>query len=304
MRLTGILASCLFVTLALSPFAAVIGAQSAGKKANIPSSSVLEVERLIRLAVRKAERRELVRPAPRGFKPEPTARKLKLTLVARDKTIRVSDNFWYRLEIQNVGREPVGFLEEPSFLKNGWNYDDGKWDFYALRPDGEKEQMVPGRLIDEMTRRERPNPPIDVPGGEKMSDLELKEWVWRDGLRRRAERDLEVVLAPGETLVSRPWRWVEPQEQHELLAKGEKNLWPKPSGEFRELRTASYMRPPGRHKIWVTYDDPPRSSDEDEIKELEKLGISREKTLEHYREINAKKLGRLESNGVIVEVVP
>ncbi|TPW20800.1 MAG: hypothetical protein FD126_1324 [Elusimicrobia bacterium] len=296
--LPGVAAAGLMAALLLGPASGGFGAPP------LPFTTWSEEEGRIRREVRKAERAELVRPAPKGFKPDPTARKLKLTLVARDKTIRSGESFWYRLELQNVGREPVKFREEKSFLKNGWRYGGGQWEFYTLRPDGKKEMMIPGRLVDEMGRRERPNPPIDVPGSETMTEAQIQDWVQRDGLRRTAERDLEVVLVPGETLISRPWRWVTPEEQRERHSKGEKDLWPRPAGEFRELRTSSVLEQPGRHKIWVTYDDPPLKADEDEIQRMEKRGVSREKTLDYYRRTNAKKLGFLESNPVFVEVSP
>lgn len=269
----------------------------------LPFSSWSEEEGIVRQEVRKAERAEMVRPAPKGFKPDPAARKLKLTLVARDLTIRAEESFWYRLELQNVGREPVKFREEPSFLKDGRIMSGGQWRFYVLRPNGKKEKILPGRLADQFTNRERPNPPIDVPGSETMTEAQIQDWVQRDGLRRSAERDLVVILAPGETLVSRPWRWVEPKEQRERHAKGEKDLWPKPAGKFRELRTSAFWEPLGKFKIWVTYDDPLRPPpSEDELQRLEKKGVPREWQMTFHREVNAAALGHVESNAVVLEV--
>ena len=296
MRISNIAAVGLLAASGMGIFAIAFAAP-------LPFTDWSEEEARILREVRKAERAELVRPAPRGFKPESATRKLKMTLVARDKTIRAEESFWYRLELQNIGREPVKFREEPSFLKDGQRIDD-KWGFYLLRPNGKPERILPGRLVDLMARRERPNPPIDVPGSEKMSEAQVRAWVRRDGMRRNAEKNLEVILAPGETLISRPWRWVEVEEQRELYAKGEKDLWPKPAGDFRELRTSSVLELPGRHKIWVTYEEPVLSADEEEILRLKKKGISRAKTLERYRRLNADNIGCLESNPVVIEVVP
>ena len=80
---------------------------------------LLREEFAIEAQVRAEERKELVRPAPKDFKPAPAARKLKMTLVARDKRIRVGQTFWYRLEIQNVGRRELTIHEFLSFLKSG-----------------------------------------------------------------------------------------------------------------------------------------------------------------------------------------
>ncbi|TBR24878.1 hypothetical protein EPO15_03205 [bacterium] len=297
MRLPSLAAVSLCATAALGPVWTCFGAP----RPFFDKWTYEEID--IRRGVRKAERAELVRPAPKGFKPEPVARKLKLTLIARDKTIREEESFWYRLELQNVGREAVRFRESPSFLKDGRRYDDGRWEFYMVRPNGKKERIPPSRLADVFEAQERPHPPIDVPDSENMTKEQVSDWIHRDGLRRTAETNLEVVLAPGETLVSRPWRWVEPEEQKELYAKGAKDLWPKPSGEFRELRTSAYWEPLGNFKIWVAYDDPPRNPpDEEELQRMEKKGVSRAWMMKHHSAVNAEALGRIESNIVALEV--
>ncbi|MEK9144178.1 MAG: hypothetical protein AAB339_01055, partial [Elusimicrobiota bacterium] len=66
------------------------------------------------------DRKELVRPAPPGFKPEAVDRKVKLTLIPRETSIRTGEEFWYALELQNLGREPMDYWEVPgSFMKDG-----------------------------------------------------------------------------------------------------------------------------------------------------------------------------------------
>ncbi|HBL18233.1 MAG: hypothetical protein A2X36_06060 [Elusimicrobia bacterium GWA2_69_24] len=261
---------------------------------------------MIAAQVRAAERKELVRPAPKGFQPEPFDKKIKVVLFARDKSIRVGETFWYRIEIQNRGRKPVHYWEKPSFLKDGMRYDMGRWDFQATLPDGTTKRLVIGTLADEWGMADRTKRPIQVPGAEKMTDAEIQDWVRRNEVRRRAEADLDVTLAPGETLLSRPWRWVSNSEHERLIAAGAAELWPRPEGPFSELWTSHRFELPGKYRIWVILDDHPvfGHPDEDTIKRLEARGVSREATIRHYREMDSECLGVLPSQSVGIEVLP
>ena len=55
-------------------------------------------------AQRAKDRAELVRPTPPGFKPRLAS--VKITMIARDSKVKVGGSFWYRIELQNVGRNP------------------------------------------------------------------------------------------------------------------------------------------------------------------------------------------------------
>lgn len=271
----------------------------------LPPIYELTEEDRIEEAVRAAERRELVRPAPAGFKPGRDRRKFRLTLVARDKTIRVGEAFWYRLELQNLGREAVRYWEVDSFLKDGGSYGLGHWYFYATDPKGRRETLSIGTLFGGHEIRETRTDAVPIPGSEKMSEAEIEQFIRRDSAKRRADRDLIVNLAPGETLVSRPWRWVDAWERVERRDRGESDLAPRPTGDFRELWTNFRFDFPGRYEVLAIYDDtmPPLPS-EDFIKGMEKDGYSRASTIADYKKRGLERLGRVESAPVVIEVLP
>jgi hypothetical protein len=298
------------VGIALLTAAAFAADSGEGKRPPTPVKELPPIfepteEDRIEAAVRAAERRELVRPAPAGFKPGRERRKFRLILVARDKTIRAGEPFWYRLELQNLGRETVHYWETPSFLKDGGNYDLGRWDFYAIDPKGQRETMVIGSLFGGHDIRETHTDAIPIPGSERMSEVEIEQYMRRDSAKRRADRDLIVDLAPGETIISRPWRWVDAEERVERRQRGEANLAPRPTGNFRELWTNFRFDFPGRYAVRAVYDDTmsPMPS-EDFIKGMEKDGYSRASTIADYKKQALKRLGRIESLPVAIEVLP
>lgn len=118
------------------------------------------------------DRFELVRPAPEGFVPEP-GRALKLTLIPERTFVSRGRSFWYRLELQNAGREPFLWREDRSFFEDGF-LQNSDVQFFVTQPDGHEVRMLP---------------PLDDPG------------------RSAESNGIEVNLSPGETLVSRPWAY-------------------------------------------------------------------------------------------------
>lgn len=255
-----------------------------------------------RRRVEAADRKELVRSAPAGFKPEPVERKLRLKLVPRDKTIRVGQTFWYRLELQNVGRTPVRFRESNSFLKDGKKSGVIFWDFSVEAPGEKRQRMVIGTA--ELLFSHRPQRPIKVAGSERMTDEEVQDFIRRDAAYREADRDLDVTLGPGETLFSRPWRWVDADEYQERFEKG-LELWPRPKGTFRELWTAYEFEKPGRYRIRATLNDPaPPPPGEEVLRMMEAKGYPRKEILADHLKDAREHLGRIESNSVDLKVIP
>lgn len=296
-------------TLALA-LAAILGVRAFGSGAETKAgpaaddgSYSLEEERRIRFAVRARDRRDLIRPPPPGFKAEPAERKLRMTLVARDRKIRVGESFWYRLEIQNVGRTPVHILDWPSFLKDGSESANGYWDLFATGPDGKRKLMVIGRLVDMFELRDSHADAVPVPGAEKMTDLEVQQYIRRDDAFRRADRELRVVLDPGETLVTKPWRWVPAKERLERKARGETNLTPRPAGEFREFWTDYRFSTPGRYTIQAVYDAPISPLPHEAlVPRMKKEGYAREESGVEPAEGPKDGRDRLNSNSVVIEV--
>lgn len=259
----------------------------------------------IEAEVRKADQRELVRPAPKGFKPEDARRKVRVTLVPRETTIKVGESFWYRLELQNVGRESIEFAESPSFLKDGLRWDMLKWGFAVVLPNGTREKMILGRYFEERDLDHRPRRPIDVPDSKKLTEAEARTWARRDSLRRNAGRNLRVTLRPGESIATKPWRWVDDEEYLARFKRNEPELWPAPEGTFRELRTVFEFETPGKYKVVAILRDPPPSPPTEEyLLDMEKRGVSRKFILAGHKRFVRETFGMVESNWVELEVRP
>jgi len=89
------------------------------------------------------DRRELIRQPGPGWKPGNTARKLNILLLLDKTKIRKGETFLYRLEMQNVGRDPLSFKETaPSFTKDGSLCGSDGFKFYATPPASE-ERLLP-----------------------------------------------------------------------------------------------------------------------------------------------------------------
>ncbi|MDD5304403.1 MAG: hypothetical protein PHS14_15000 [Elusimicrobia bacterium] len=112
------------------------------------------------------DRRELLRQPKQEWKPENTPRKLNMLLLTDKAKIRKGAAFRYRLEMQNVGREPLSFKETaPSFIKDGSLCGANAFKFYAVPPGG-KERLLPCKAPDAVR-------PSTAPAGEPESGLEL-----------------------------------------------------------------------------------------------------------------------------------
>lgn len=95
------------------------------------------------LSPREKDRAELTLQSRRGWTPEDAPRKLTMLLVSEKTSIRKGEGFRYRLEIRNVGREPVAFEEPaPSFIKDGSLCGSRGYRFYAT-PPREAERLLP-----------------------------------------------------------------------------------------------------------------------------------------------------------------
>ena len=220
-------------------------------------------------------RREYIRPTPRGFKPLNVKRKLKLTLTPERDIIHRGERFSYRLEMQNVGREPIGFAESPSPFLTGQSLRP--YLFILTPPNGKKELMY------NTYGSEVGGSDIYVPGGEHMTDAESNAALRKMEREERHRGQLRVDLQPGETLVSK--------------SRGGA------FGSFRELHTIVEFDAPGTYRIKLVYSNPPPDPpDEAEIQRRIKRSIDRESQMKAYRENVEKALGRVESNEVSIEV--
>lgn len=239
-------------------------------------------------------RAELVRPAPAGFKPESVDRKIKITLIPQKTIMRRGERFWYRLEMQNVGREPIDFGGFPFFDSGNEIY--GPFEFFVTPPGGKAALM-------------RRIPAMSAPFGssaikfpvhytDEMKAAAFKKMQWESQAVVTSVR-----INPGEIMVTLPWRYVEPVTADNMHRRGlNPNAVP---GIFRELPSTYDFKLPGTYRIKAVYSDPPlKPSSEDFFRSMEEEGVSRKDVLASYAEINKRRLGIINSNSVVIEVVP
>ena len=246
--------------------------------------------------LKQADEREMVRPAPPGFKPEPVARKTRLTLIAKKTTLKPGETFWYRLELQNLGQDTLLFHARPSFWKIG-NAESDRWSFYVTPPGGQ-EDYVGVHYYD-----------FDGIGSGARGQMNAAQ---REDAAFRSARNgsLNVDLRPGQTLVSRAWRLMTLEEFNDSYYRGIK---PAPTqGEFRELALLAKktFAKPGTYRIRVDFQAyVPKPPTEKEIQEsMQGEGYSRQEAEEiemrYYKSVLKDRLGRFESNTVTIEVKP
>ncbi|MBI4677980.1 MAG: hypothetical protein HY748_10400 [Elusimicrobia bacterium] len=230
-------------------------------------------------AQRAKDRAELVRQAPAGFKPSKSRKRVKITLIARDAKVKVGGSFWYRIELRNMGPEPIRWMDHDwSFFKHGKALSD--WEFRMTLPNGKTKRMWVDRGVHCGAEEVR-----EVRGMAKearrkyIEDLEFHD---------KLEQGLDVTLQPGETLVTRPWRYYGGFEYCDMVKRGEDPDARIP-GEFREFPGLDPFENLGayhikavwtRKSIGVLWPKPPPDD------------------FEH------DKVGEIESNEVRVEVVP
>jgi hypothetical protein len=131
------------------------------------------------LTAEQKDRKDLLRQPKQDWKPGNAARKLSVLLLTDKAKIRKGEAFHYRLEIQNVGREPLSFKEAaPSFTKDGSLCGSNGYTFYATPPEG-KEQTLPC-----------------LPKGTEEAQASTAP-------AREPESGLDMTLAPGDYLLTR-----------------------------------------------------------------------------------------------------
>lgn len=283
----------------------VVGHALPPSEDNFDRESLRTVESDAYEEARSDERRELVSPAPPGYKPKARGRRLAVKLIARDAKIRMGESFWYRLELSNEGSLPIEISESRSFLKRGNDYDYPKWAFTAVTPKGVKKHMAIGRQMPVFSNPNNKRKIVSIPGSEKMTDAQIREFMRKNEAWRREDRGLHISLRPGETLSSRPWKGQE--EQAALKPTPTRGKAPAPKyGGFREFWTEFNFDEPGRYEISVVYNDPtPRPPSEEWLNEMEKGGVSRAWTIKQFQEQSKRHLGQqVTSNRVFIEVHP
>ena len=255
------------------------------------------------------DRAELVLPAPAGWKPENVKRKIRLTLIPEKTLIRKGEKFRYRVEIQNVGQDTLGFYGTASgFIKRGMIEDIPDPFQIYMTPPGGNELRVPREIPrhDGVSFRE-----LHFPAS--MTKAQVHEALAQMAIEGRARNSLTVNLKPGETLLTRPE--------------------PSPPNRFRELKTRFEFNKVGSYRTRLVFDDVGEHPDAVNERRLEmraknwnatreellkikeqnriEAGISVEQAKKKHDELvqqyeldKLDAIGRTESNVVVFEVVP
>lgn len=89
--------------------------------------------------------RSMVSPAPAGFKPEPAARRVRLRLVLEKKRVHSGSFPRFRLELRNVGREPIDYREYAAsiFVKHGRIINSPTITFYLTDKLNRRKKLMP-----------------------------------------------------------------------------------------------------------------------------------------------------------------
>ena len=91
------------------------------------------------LTAEQKDHKELSRQPSQEWTPSNTPRKLNILFLLDKNRIRKGETFRYRLEMQNLGQEPLAFKEAaPSFIKDGSLCGSGDIKLYAAPPDGKE----------------------------------------------------------------------------------------------------------------------------------------------------------------------
>lgn len=143
------------------------------------------------------DHKELVTPAPPGFKPEAAKRKIRLTLTLEKAMLRKRESPRFLLEMTNIGSEPIHYLETGrSFFKSGVLSQSNDIQFILIPPSGKEVELDTGLPTGSIPATE-----IDFPSD--WSRQRKERAVSEMNSRAKAAHGLSIVLKPGETLRTR-----------------------------------------------------------------------------------------------------
>lgn len=206
--------------------------------AEFGESLVAEHEAANELA--EENRRTMVSPAPPDFRPEPVARKIRLKLILEKSKIRAGEFPRFRLELTNVGREPIVYKElQASIFASGSIFHSMRTiSFLLVDRHGKELDLMPGLG---MNRTPSIRPTVGPPENETQ--------FRRQTALYQASSRFRVKLLPGETLRS--------------LGEGDS-----PREPFRTLYVHGGFKKPGKYTLRVVLDDRPKPMSDRVIKIL------------------------------------
>lgn len=248
----------------------------------------------------KADMVELVRPAPASFRSDGKEKSLKLTLIPLKTRLRAGESLWYKLEMQNVGASSISWIETNSFFKSGTPLGSESFRIHLTLPSGDRvEGMAYPFLIGHCPGNPGPKKILETSG---VSEEDFKDMFTKATAKSAIKDELNLILAPGESLVTRPWRYVDPcfpkeptEAERAALAKGFRE-WPWDKGR------ATF----GKYSVrFELHHPPPKWPDEETLAAVErKHGMSRASQLTAFEVQNRFALGIVWSNEIQIELTP
>ncbi len=211
-------------------------------------------------------REEMILPAPGGFRPEGAARKVRLALILEKTSLAAGEEPRFRLELSNVGREPLDYVEnDPSVFRwGGLLHSMKSIRFFLVDSKGTRRKMEPA-----------------LGGRPEAFKSRSGEIALNEEAAGAAANTFRVRILPGETLRS--------------LGDGDS-----PSAPFRTMRLRPEFTRRGKYSIIVALDDRPSPLTEEYVKVASKFRPEAQIRADHAKRA-AEALGPVESAPVAVE---
>jgi len=250
---------------------------------NFKNALDAQIDAEIKLA--EINRRTMVVPASPDFKPEPVGRKVRLKLILEKAKIHPGDFLRFRLEMTNVGRQAVDFVEFQSGLfKTGGLSDTDRISFHVTDPRGSRSKLDGVAASYKVRGWHEKHPESKFEFLPDSMPKEAKEkWFEQTQAMSAASTVFTVKLLPGETLRSR--------------GDGES------TGEtFRTLWCEQDFDRKGRYKLQVVLDDRPTPLTKTYVDAMLRSGSTMKEIQDLQDKQTKEALGPASSNAVTFEV--
>lgn len=255
------------------------GVNAVEKEASRETMSRLDAKWSAEDKLAEVRRRTMVTPAPAGFRPEEAARKVRLRLILERNKIRVGEKVRFRLEMTNVGREPIDYRELGAsiFVEGGGLLDSPTMKFHLTDSDGIRKVLSPPSVPPPGRSAKKRNA-----SPEGLTERQTEDWVIETNAMGQARSTFRIKLLPGETLTS----------------VGDVS----PADNFKTLYSDDDFDKTGRYRLRVDLDDRPAPLDKDYIEFALSFSSLEEIRKTHDRRMKDA-LGPLSSNEATLEVV-
>ncbi len=229
--------------------------------------------------------RLMVRPAPPNFKSLAAKRKVSLKLFLEKSKIHIGEKVRFRLELTNIGSEPILYREYESslFKYGGLLYSYHTISFYLVDSSGHHKKLTGGLVSRSLINPSFRESPL-TPPPSSLSKAEKDRWILETNAESAANAGFKVRLAPGETLFS----------------LGDMDSAQEP---YRTLFIKERFNQAGKYRLQVELDDRPKPLTKKDIDNARTYWTPAEKK-HFYAKRLREALGPISSNAVSFEVAP